>query len=204
MTAAKEALSFGHGNNGITFLILHYVEMIRILDQRTAAVLKQIKRSLSERPDSVLARQTKLLESIPGAGFLTAVTIVCEIGDFSAFRRPKQLYSYFGLDPAVRQSGNSAGTDLKISKRGSSYARRCFYVLALQSVSLRINGEPKNPVLRSYYQEKCKYKAKMTALGAVMHKLCNIVFAVLRDETPFMLISPQEHRQKYLAVPKAA
>ena len=200
LTAAKEALSFGHGNSGITFLILHYVEMIRILDQRTAAVLKQIKRSLSERPDSVLTRQTKLLESIPGAGFLTAVSIVCEIGDFSAFRRPKQLYSYFGLG----QSGNSAGTDLKISKRGSSYARRCFYVLALQSVSLRINGEPKNPVLRSYYQEKCKYKAKMTALGAVMHKLCNIVFAVLRDETPFMLISPQEHRQKYLAVPNAA
>ena len=204
LTAAKEALSFGHGNSGITFLILHYVEMIRILDRRTAAVLKQIKQSLSERPDSVLTRQTKLLESIPGAGFLTAVTIVCEIGNFSAFRRPKQLYSYFGLDPAVRQSGNSAGTDLKISKRGSSYARRCFYVLALQSVSLRINGEPKNPVLRSYYQNKCKYKAKMTALGAVMHKLCNIVFAVLRDETPFMLISPQENCQKYLAILNAA
>ena len=118
LTVAKEALSFGHGNSGITFLILHYVEMIRILDQRTAAVLKQIKHSLSERPDSVLTHQTRLLESIPGAGFLTAVTIVCEIGDFSAFRRPKQLYSYFGLDPAVRQSGNSAGTDLKISKRG--------------------------------------------------------------------------------------
>lgn len=204
LAAAKQALSFGHGNSGITFLILHYVEMIRILDQRTAAVLKQIKRSVSERPDSVLTRQTKLLESIPGAGFLTAVTIVCEIGNFNAFRRPKQLYSYFGLDPAVRQSGNSAGADLKISKRGSSYARRCFYVLALQSVSLRVNGEPKNPVLRSYYQEKCKCKAKMTALGAVMHKLCNIVFAILRDEKPFMLISPKEHCQKYLTTPKAA
>ena len=132
------------------------------------------------------------------------MTIVCEIGNFSAFRRPKQLYSYFGLDPAVRQSGNSAGVGLKISKRGSSYARRCFYVLALQSVSLRVNGEPKNPVLRSYYQEKCKCKSKMTALGAVMHKLCNIVFAILRDETPFMLISPQEHRQKYLAISNAA
>lgn len=204
LTAAKEALSFGHGNSGITFLILHYVEMIRILDQQTAAVLKQIKQSLSERPDSVLTRQTRLLESIPGAGFLTAATIVCELGDFTAFRRPKQLYSYFGLDPAVRQSGNSVGADLKISKRGSPYARRSFYVLALQSVSLRINGEPKNPVLRAYYQEKCKCKAKMTALGAVMHKLCNIVFAILRDEAPFTLISPQEHRQKYLPNPNAA
>ena len=204
LSAAREALSFGHGNSGITFLIGHYVEMIRILDEKTAAILKQIKRSVQEQPDSLLARQTRLLESIPGAGFLTAVTIVCEIGDFRAFRRPKQLYSYFGLDPVVRQSGNSAGANLRISKRGSPYARRCFYILALQSVSLRKNGEPKNHVLRTYYLEKCKSKAKMTALGAIMHKLCNIVFAVLRDERPFVLISPQEHRQNYLSLPKAA
>lgn len=170
---------FGHGNSGITFLIGHNVEMIRILDEKTAALLKQIKRSVQEQPDSLLARQPRLLESIPGTGFLTAVTIVCEIGDSRAFRRPKQLYSYFGLDPVVGQSGNSAGANLRISKRGSPYARRCFYILALQSVSLRKNGEPKNPVLRAYYLEKRKSKAKMTSLGAIMHKLCNIVFAVL-------------------------
>lgn len=152
LSAAQEALSFGHGNSGITFLIGHYVEMIRILDERTSAVLKQVKQSLSERPDSLFTRQTKLLESIPGAGFLTTVTIVCEIGDLSAFRCPKNLYSYFGFDPVVRQSGNSASADLRMSKRGSPFARRCFYMLALQSVSLRKNGEPKNPVLRAYYQ----------------------------------------------------
>ena len=204
LSAARESISFGHGNSGIIFLIGHYVEMIRILDKKTDEILKQIKSFLQERPDSLLTRQTMLLESIPGAGFLTAVTIVCEIGNFAAFRRPKQLYSYFGLDPVVRQSGNSAGANLRISKRGSPYARRCFYMLALQAVSLRKNGEPKNPVLRAYYLEKCKSKAKMTALGAVMHKLCNIVFAVLRDERPFVLISPQEHRQNYLAQAIAA
>ena len=93
MAAAREALSFGHSNSGIIFLIGHYVEMIRILDEQTTAVLRQIKRGLSENPDSLLAQQTRLLESIPGAGFLTAVTILCELGDFSAFRRPKQLDS---------------------------------------------------------------------------------------------------------------
>lgn len=199
LAAAQDAMFFGHGNEGICYLIQHYVEMLHLLENQTAAVLDQIKRYLSDRPDSCLSRQVKLLQTIPGAGFLTAVTLVCEIGDFSAFRRPKQLYSYFGLDPAVSQSGNSAGADMEISKRGSPYARRSLYVLALQSISLRINGEPKNPVIRAFYQEKCKFKAKMTALGAVMHKLCNIVFAVLRDEKPFVLISPQEHRQRFQA-----
>lgn len=70
-------------------------------------------------------------------------------------------------------------------------------MLALQSISLNKHGVPKNPVIRKYYQEKCKSKAKMTAIGAVMHKLCNIIFAVLRDERPFVLITPEEHRAAF-------
>ena len=197
MDAAEAARQFGHGNNGIFYLIRHYIEMIRILDTQTKQLLAQIKALLKEQRDSLLAKQVQLLQTIPGIGFLSAVTLVCEIGDFSAFRRPKQLFAYFGLDPAVKQSGNFAGTDLKMSKRGSPYARRCIYVLALQSISLRKNGEPKNPVLRAYYERKCKSKSKMTALGAIMHKVCNIIFAVLRDEKPFVLITPEEHRAAY-------
>lgn len=197
MQAAREAGNFGHGNSGNCCLIRHYVEMIRFLDAQTDRLLKQIRQSLNEQPDSLLNHQVKLIQTIPGAGFLTAVTLACEIGDFSAFRRPKQLYAYFGLDPRVRQSGNSVGTDLKISKRGSPYARRSIYIMALQSVSLRKNGQPKNPVLRDYYLEKCRNKAKMTALGAIMHKVCNIIFAVLRDEQPFVLIESEAHRSSY-------
>ncbi len=47
----------------------------------------------------------KLLMSIPGIGFLTAVTIMVEIGDFNNFTKPKQLVAYFGLDPSVNESG---------------------------------------------------------------------------------------------------
>lgn len=195
--AATEAVSFGHSNAGNIYLILHFVEMIRLIDAQTAKLLSQIRKSIESQPDSQLARQVSLLQSIPGIGFFSAVTLVCEIGDFSAFRRPKQLYAYFGLDPRVRQSGNFKGTELKISKRGSSFARRCIYILALQSVSLRKNGEPKNCVLREYYLEKCKSKAKMTALGAIMHKVCNIVFAVLRDGKPFVMMTPDVHRAEY-------
>ena len=198
--SATEAASFGHSNAGNIYLIRHFVEMIRLIEAQTDKLLSQIRESLNTQPDSRIARQVKLLQTIPGVGFLTAVTLVCEIGDFSAFRRPKQLYAYFGLDPKVRQSGNFIGSELRMSKRGSPYARRCFYMLALQSVSLRKNGEPKNPVLRAFYLEKCKTKAKMTALGAVMHKVCNIVFAVLRDEKPFVFITPEEHRFLFAAL----
>ena len=203
--AARDAQNFGHGNIGIFYLIRHYIEMIRLLDAQTKQLMEQVKGLLKEQKNSQLSKQVRLLQSIPGIGFLSAVTLVCEIGDFSAFKRPKQLFAYFGLDPAVKQSGNFNGADLKMSKRGSPYARRCIYVLAIQSVSLRVDGTPKNPVLRSYYEEKCKSKSKMTALGAVMHKVCNIIYAVLRDERPFVLITPEEHRAAYFAAkPEAA
>ena len=204
MEAAEAAQRFGHGNPGVYFLIRHYIEMIRLLDSQTRQLMEQIRHLLKEHSDSKLAEQTRLLQTIPGIGLLSAVTLVCEIGDFSAFKRPKQLFAYFGLDPKIKQSGNFAGADLKMSKRGSPFARRCIYVLALQSVSLRVNGTPKNPVLRAYYEEKCRSKPKMTALGAVMHKVCNIIFAVLRDETPFSLITPEEHRAAYIAQRKEA
>ena len=204
MEAAEAAQRFGHGNPGIYFLIRHYIEMIRLLDSQTRQLMEQIRHLLKEHSDSKLAEQTRLLQTIPGIGLLSAVTLVCEIGDFSAFKRPKQLFAYFGLDPKIKQSGNFAGADLKMSKRGSPFARRCIYVLALQSVSLRVNGTPKNPVLRAYYEEKYRSKPKMTALGAVMHKVCNIIFAVLRDEKPFSLITPEEHRAAYIAQRKEA
>ena len=199
IAAARDAQNFGHGNTGAYYLIRHYIEMIRILDAQTKQLMFQIKTLLKEQSGSLLAKQVSLLQSIPGIGFLSAITLVCEIGDFSAFKRPKQLFAYFGLDPAVKQSGNFNGADLKMSKRGSPYARRCIYVLALQSVSLRVDGTPKNPVLRAYYESKCQSKSKMIALGAIMHKVCNIIYAVLRDEQPFALITPEEHKAKHFA-----
>ena len=62
------------------------------------------------------------------------------IGDFSAFSKPKQLFAYFGLDPAVKQSGKFEGTKVQMSKRGSSIARRVIHTLALQSISISRNG----------------------------------------------------------------
>lgn len=196
--AAQEAMKFGHWNPGVTVLTRHYIDMIRLLDTQTKALLAQVQKMLAEPINTELARQVELLQTIPGIGFLSALTLVCEIGDFKAFKHPKQLFSYFGLDPIVRQSGNYSGTDLRISKRGSPFARRSIYIIALQSISLNKHHEPKNPVLRSFYDEKCSSKSKMTALGAVMHKVCNLIYAVLRNDAPFVFITPEQHRTSYL------
>ena len=131
--------------------------------------------------------------------YIFCLLYTSEIGDFSAFSKPKQLFAYFGLDPAVKQSGKFEGTKVQMSKRGSAIARRVIHTLTLQSISISRNGEAKNPVLREYYLKKCDSKPKLVAMGAVSHKVCNMIFAILRDNKSFEIITPQEHIKQYNA-----
>lgn len=80
-----------------------------------------------------------------------------------------------------------------MSKRGSILLRRVLFTIALANIRTKRNNEACNPVLMEYYKKKSQNKPKKVALGAVMHKLIFIIFAVLRDRKPFELRSPEEH-----------
>ena len=129
-----------------------------------------------------------------GSVFLTATTILAEIGDFSRFHSPKALVAFFGLDPSVNQSGKFNGDRNKISKRGTRFGRRVLFTAALASIRTTCKGDPINPILRDYYQKKCLSKKKKVALVAVMHKLLHYIFAVLRDQKPFIFRRPEDHQ----------
>jgi len=195
--AAKDAKSFGYSVDSNFKRIRLYVRFIRAFDEEISALLSDMHELVESNEDSVFVKQVHLLESIKGVGFLSAVSLMGEIGDFSAFRSPKQLFAYFGLDPSVKQSGKLEGTKISMSKRGSSIARRVIHTIALNNVGKNKDGSAKNPVLRDYYLLKCQSKLKMVAMGAVMHKVCNIVFAILRDEKEFETITPEEHQKNY-------
>jgi len=195
--AAKAAMVFGHFVSSNSTQIRLCVSFIKNYDEEVAGLLALMHRLVDEYADETFVRQIRLIQTIPGAGFLSAVTVVCEIGDFSVFSSPKQLFAYFGLDPAVKQSGKFTGTKVKMSKRGSAVARRAIFTIAVVAVRQNSKGIANIPALREYYLMKCKSKLKMVALGAVMHKVCNIIFAVLRDNRPFTHISSGQHIQNY-------
>ena len=135
---------------------------------------------------------------------VSASAILAEIGDFSAFSKPGKLVAYFGIDPSVMQSGEFTGTRNKMSKRGSRLLRRVLFTIALANIRTKRDKTACNPVLLEFYQRKCQSKPKKVALGAVMHKLVCIIFAVLRDRKPYQLRSPQEHAQMLAAKHTAA
>lgn len=195
--AAKAAKVFGCNLDSVYFNISTTLTLIKGMDLAIAATMDNIHALVKKHSLEKFVEQIYLLNSITGIGFLSAVTIMCEIGDFSVFKNPKQLFAYFGMDPEVKQSGKFNATEVHMSKRGSRIARRAIFAAALACIRKKRNGEAINPYLHEFYQKKATAKPKMVALGAVMHKVCNYIFAVLRDETEFVMRSPEEHRLTY-------
>ena len=193
---AKEFEPLSVNNTANVTMLTVYISMVKNLQDSLTKILKAIHQLVDDdlsKDVPVISPTLELLQSIPGIGFLTAATIIAEIGDFSAFSKPKKLVAYFGIDPSVMQSGEFTGTRNKMSKRGSKLLRRVLYTTALANIRTKRNSEPCNPVLMDFYKRKSQSKPKKVALGAVMHKLVYIIFAVLRDRKPFELRTPEEH-----------
>ena len=163
--AVNEANEFGCIIDSNVKRIRLYIRFIRKYDEEIDSILNALHELVDSNKDTDFVKQIHLIETFKGAGFLSAVSLMGEICDFSAFSKPKQLFAYFGLDPAVKQSGKFEGTKIQMSKRGSAIARRVFHTLTLQSISTSRTGEAKNPVLRNYYLKKCESKPKLVAMG---------------------------------------
>lgn len=204
INAACLATVFSHQLKASYEIIAMKLDSIEMLKKQKAYVLERIHTYLEEEKCKEFANQVRLLESINGIGFISAVTLMSEIGDFSAFSRPKQLVAYFGIDPAVKQSGKFKGTKVSMSKRGTRIARRVLFIIAVAAIRNKVNGDPVNSVIRAYYTKMIESKPKKVALGAIMRKMTNIIFAVLRDSKTFRILTPEEHQIEYMNHSKIA
>lgn len=75
------------------------LDQLKDVCQRLAAAEKRLKPAVEKAPGSA-----RLLAQ-PGIGLVTAAVLLAEIGDFTRFRKGKQLSRYCGLAPVNRSSG---------------------------------------------------------------------------------------------------
>lgn len=127
-----------------------------------------------------LQNAARLLRSIDGIGRMVAVTILAEVPAISSFERARDVAAFAGLTPAVCQSGSSVRRRGGMTKQGSALLRKMLYMAALQSVKRTTNAF--HPLYASFV---ARGKAKMCALGAIMHKLIRIAFGVLKHQIKF-------------------
>ena len=170
--AAKISFGITIGTAAFTMQLRQLLEMIELLERQLVELESEI--------EQYLAKLDTPITTCPGVGNVLGAVILSEIGDIARFSEPKKLVAFVGIDPSVKQSGEFAGTHNKMSKRGSPHLRRAIWLAATVAAF-------HDPVLSAFYQKKrTEGKHHYTAIGAVARKLTFIIYAVLRDNKPYV------------------
>lgn len=108
----NDALYLGISSQGLIAKLISTINLIELLDDQIQNMRSEIENLIVKDENTgkaieekntvqTFADNVKLLETIPGIGRATALTIMSEIGDINKFHKPKQLVAYFGVDPSV-------------------------------------------------------------------------------------------------------
>jgi transposase len=119
------------------------------------------------------------LETVPGVGPVVALTAIAALGDAQRFATAKHAASYAGLVPSTYQSG-TCDRHGHITKRGSAELR------AMLCEAAHHARRPSHP-LHPYFMTLCARRGYKMAIVAVAHRLCRILYALLRDGVDFQV-----------------
>lgn len=164
---------------GVTFAKSSFTFQLKALIEQIAFIEKQVKETETEIA-GIMEKLESPITTITGIGNVTGAAIISEIGDISKFDSPRKLVAFAGLDATVTQSGEFEAAHNVMSKRGSPYLRKAIFQAALVAAF-------KDPVLSTYYQKKrAEGKHHLTCIGAVARKMCNIIYAVVKNNQPYV------------------
>jgi len=119
----------------------------------------------------------RLLMSIPGVGYYTALLVKAEIGEVSRFPFKERMASYSGLVPSTKSSGGVTRHG-RITREGSRWLRWALVEAAL--VHLRYD----TPVTRAYHRI-AERRGRKTARVASARMLLEVCYSVLRHCLPY-------------------
>jgi transposase len=149
-------------------------EHIEWLAAQIKALETQIEQLLEMLPH--WQAQAELLDSIPGVGAVTAVTVLAEMPELGQLDRQK-IAALAGLAPFNRDSGKMRGKRRIFG--GRKGIRRVLYMACLSAIRC-------NPIIRSMYLRLIeKGKLFKVAMTACMRKMLTIMNAMIRDQVPW-------------------
>jgi transposase len=121
--------------------------------------------------------QAKILVSLPGMGPRLGAEFLVAVGSLSAFESADKLAAYAGLAPVSVDSGKVQGR-LRRPHGGNRSLKHVFYQSAFASL--------KTPASRAFYDRKrSEGKRHHQAVLALARRRVNVLWAMLRDDTPF-------------------
>jgi transposase len=165
-----------------------YIEKLKELEDYRINGYLRIIESLNDEINTVskkillLAQEdemAKLLMTVPGIGYYSALLIVSEVGDINRFPDSYHLCSYAGLIPSTHSSGGITYHG-SITKTGSKYLRW----IMLECLHAHIRND-KNSNVTQFYQRISKKKGNSKAAVAAASKLVKIVYWIMKEKRTY-------------------
>jgi transposase len=150
-----------------------YLRIIESVDRE----LVDISRLITEKATG--DENARLLMTIPGISYYSALLISSEIGEIDRFSDSSSLVAYAGLSPSTHSSGGTTRHG-HITKQGSPHLR---WILN-QCTRIHIKTEPDGTVA-SFYQMLARKKGDHKAIVAASAKLLKVVFWVLKERREY-------------------
>ncbi|MBI2937645.1 MAG: IS110 family transposase, partial [Thaumarchaeota archaeon] len=151
-----------------------YLDTIKFLDDKIREIDQKVK-TLAK--DDMYA---KLLVTIPGVSFYSALLISGEIADVNRFPDHEHLCSYAGLAPGVHQSADKSYT------KPSRMRNATLSWIMIQCTRVHVLHCKDSSITR-FYTELAKRRGEKIAIVAAARKLMRAIYIMLKEEQAFRL-----------------
>lgn len=148
--------------------IQFYTKEVQMLDEL-------LEEKTSENPEMV--RAVKLITTIPGIGFTTAITVAAELGSVQRFDNARQAAASTGLTPKLKGSGGRTRAG-RITKHGPKSVRRAMYI-ACRSV---IRNDER---YKEFFERVRSNRNGMIAMVALSRKLVELCWTLWATNQPY-------------------
>jgi transposase len=151
------------------------------------AEIKQVEKLIAQQ--ALNWPEIQRLMTVPGVNVICAATFMAAVGDPRRFFTSRKLVAYVGLDPKVKQSGDTPARSGRISKRGSSSARWALVEAAWTAV---LQPGP----LHAFYERTKARRGHGKAIVATARKLSVLFWCMLTRSEDYAHQQPSLTRKK--------
>ena len=140
--------------------------------------LKNVETSIVDivNGDENLKQLYKLVTSVVGIGFVTAINLIIYTNGFTVLNDTRKLACYCGVAPFEYSSGSSIRGKTRVHYMANKKLKCNLHMASLSAVKLDAD-------LKAYYERKtAEGKSKLSVLNAVKNKLLARVVAVVNKQ----------------------
>ncbi len=168
-------IKFNYPETQITLNML--IDNLVYLEEQIAKVVEELAKYTEE--DKKAQKIVPLLMTIPGIGFITAISFYTEIMDINRFKKLDEFCSFVGLVPSTRSSG-AKEVVCGITNRQNGYLRN----LLIEASWIASRMDP--ALALRFAQLKVRMKSQ-AAIIKIAKKLLNRIMTVWKNEIPYSL-----------------